>query len=173
MFKGLQGTVSLSSPWEQAPDWPRNPSCQKSKATLLHEVGSAQWMSCLGHQEPTVQRPETSANIDVKKGAFYTLEGRSEGWESYRSKEQKSRLPIIFGHRVEVGIEGWPVWVVFFFFWREWVVRWGWWLVREWEECLSGELASPPLAGTLPIESTIAENVLSSHMGDNTPRLTA
>ena len=48
-----------------------------------------------------------------------------------------------------------------------------WWGVRR---SVSGVLAPAlTLAGALPVESTIAENVLSSHVGDNnnTPRLTA
>ena len=121
---------------------------------------------------PQSRGQETSANIDVKKGAFSHFGRQSEGWESYRSKEQKSRLSVIFGHRVEIG--NWKMNSLWFFlFWGgscvlRMVVLWG---VRR---SVSGELASPPtLAGTLPIESTIAENVLSSHMGDNTPRLTA
>lgn len=55
------------------------------------------------------------------------------------------------------------------------VVCWGWWFGGGVRRSVSGVLApAPTLAEALPVESTIAENVLSSHVGDNnnTPRLT-
>lgn len=99
----------------------------------------------------------------MKKGAFSHFERRSEGWESYESREQRSRLPVLFGQAIEAENCS-----CYFGRVSRLVARWG---VRK---SVPGELVPPPmLAGTLPVEAATAENLLSNHMGENTQRLTA